>query len=309
MSPNKHRNFFYSELQSSIVAEKRKAFRDSFFVSEESYFWWKSLCNLGQICRSFTLVFLSWENRVDKSERKSNREKCFASQSGSNPSHPDSKKKSSFLGKNKRSKKVENSDFWIIYNINILYYLFIIKAFTPVPAFSKLKVLIFKNEIFENFAHEFLTLWRKLRPPSYTADLLLPVLYPISGLDLISQNDYWDLKIISREKNIKSGSTVYKNDLLDVSFYKTFYFSGSPGVKNPKTGQIFNLNLICRFTVFHFQWCKKFDPKCPQICNLTQNPDFFSRNNFLDLTDHLEPFLWKFISPVILKTSNVSKPE
>ena len=45
------------------------------------------------------------------------------------------------------------------------------------------------------------------------------------------------------KKNIKSGSTVYKNDLLDVSFYKTFYFSGSPGVKNPKTGQIFNLDL------------------------------------------------------------------
>ena len=41
------------------------------------------------------------------------------------------------------------------------------------------------NEKFKNFAHGFLTLWRKFVPLSLRAKIILPVLWPISGLELL----------------------------------------------------------------------------------------------------------------------------
>ena len=54
-----------------------------------------------------------------------------------------------------------------------------------VPVLSKPRDFIVTNDFFFNFAHEFLTLKRKFLQYSFTAEIQLPVLRPISGLDFI----------------------------------------------------------------------------------------------------------------------------
>ena len=104
----------------------------------------------------------------------------------------------------------------------------------------------------------------------------------------------------SWKKTLKVGRLYIKMTSLTSAFIKRFFFSGSPGVKNPKTGQIFNLDLKVDLQFSTFNDVRNLILNALKFVIWPKTQIFSVRiTNFLDLTDHLELFLWKFISPVI----------